>query len=757
MAQTMKSNCHHCGYLCGFDVQVEGGRVVGLQPDSSRYPYDESIARSCVRWKWNLEELESPDRINYPLRRVGERGSGQWERVSWSQALDDIASRLKDLAAAHGPQTLASAIGGPHASFWPLHRFMNLFGSPNNMGIGQICWNPRVWMDTLAFGWPIEADIDARLTKAVFLWGTNPAESDNSAFWRSLLHLERQGIPLVVIDTRFTKTARHAEHYIQPRPGTDCVLALAMVNVIISEQLYDRDFVEEWCTGFEGLIDHVAPYSPSYAERVCGVPADQVREIARLFAQPGPTALVSGRGVDQVGKNTLPTHRVLTILRAITGNVDRKGAMCIGEMSTFIPEVDLEMSAYLSPEGRAAQLNAGVSPLQSYEGYDKVQESVSRLGGRRLPMRYLASAHPQLVWQAMVTGEPYPIRALICMATNPLVTYADTHLVYEALKSLDLLVVLEYYMTPTAQMADYVLPSAQAFERPLFQAHGGVADFAYGGDAAIEPRHLRRDDYLFFRELGIRLGQGDHWPDATFRDALRRTLDPSGQSWEEFCKTGIHYAPNRYGKHLEPDPGTGEPQGFSTPSGKVELSNALLQSMGSTLYPVPAKAEGTGRWMVEGTEPPTLQTEEGQAYPLTMITGARMQPYWASAYRNIEDARRRHPLATATVSAATAQACGFREGQEVRVFNDKGSATFVLQVDDMADGVISVEYGWWYPEEEPGEPGLSGLWKSNVNLLTSGSLDICEPLVGTWVYNGIPCYVESLAEPEQLQMDLETV
>ena len=147
MREVRKTNCHFCGYLCAFHATVEDGRVVDLEPDPSRYPYDPKVLAGCRRWKMNLDVLDGDDRVNYPLRRVGERGANNWERVSWDEALDDIAQRLSKLRDQYGSETLASMIGGPHASFWPLHRFMNMFGSPNNMGIGQICWNPRIWMD----------------------------------------------------------------------------------------------------------------------------------------------------------------------------------------------------------------------------------------------------------------------------------------------------------------------------------------------------------------------------------------------------------------------------------------------------------------------------------------------------------------------------------------------------------------------------------------------------------------------------------
>jgi anaerobic selenocysteine-containing dehydrogenase len=840
MRKTVQSNCHYCGYLCGFLATIEVDevvarevagqaatvaealaqrdaeqktvaeqasteshtqlheRLVNLAPDPTRYPYDERIINGCKRWRMNLTQIDAPERINYPLRRVGERGSGQWERISWDTALDEIAIKLSDLAEKHGPQTLASAIGGPHATYWPLHRFMNLWGSPNNMGIGQICWNIRIWMDALSYGWPIEVNVDPATTEQLFLWGTNPAQSDNSLFWRTVLKMCRRSaassptaaaaapIPLVVIDPRTTGTARIATLHLAPRPGTDCTLALALIRTIIVTDRYDHTFVERWCHGFDELVTHVQPYTLEHAEKVTGVPAADIAAAAEIFSRSGPTALLSGRGVDQLGPNTAPTHRALSILRALTGDVDRPGACYIMDMSDFVPEVDLEKSAALTPEARATQLNEDFSPLQSYSGYAGATHLTARLGrtaanpaGNRLPMRYLTSAHPNLVWRAALGewagGErgvehkgdgsfclaketqtppsplcskpsprftstpaspvpPYRITALICMAANPLVTYADTKLVYRALKNLELLVVLEYYMTPTAQLADYVLPSAGAFERPLFQAHGGVANFAYGGAAALAPYYERRADYDFFRSLGMRLGQQDDWPSSTFKDALEATLRPTGMNWDAWTARGIYCNTMTFAKHELPGEHN-EPQGFATTTGKLELANEYLEQLGSTRLPVPADCHTL-------TNACSLQqTQQNVEFPLTLITGARMQPYWASSYFNNPDFRREHPYPTAQMSASTLASLTLKTGDWVIVQTASGSAKFRAEEAQIIDGVVSCEYGWWYPEQQQGEPHLGGIWRSNVNLLTNCDIETCEPLIGTWTYNGIPCKV----------------
>ncbi len=737
-AEVKPTNCHYCGYCCAFLATVEDGRVTDLVPDPSRYPYDERILAGCRRWRMNLDALDGPDRVNYPLRRAGERGGNEWERVSWDEALDDIAARLRALADEHGPETLASAIGGPHASFWPLHRFMNLFGSPNNMGIGQICWNPRIWMDALTFGWTVEADIVPGVTECLFIWGTNPAQSDNSAFWRSILAFARSDAALVVVDPRRTQAAAVADLWLPVRPGTDCTLALGLLHVIIGEGLVDRAFVDAWCHGFDELAEHVRPYTPAHVAAVCGLPEGDVVRAARLFGRAGAAALVSGRGVDQVGANVAPTHRAICCLRAVTGNVDKPGSCVLAEGPDFVSEMELEMSDALAPERRARCLNTPFTPLQCYDGYDRARKLTEKLG-RTLPERYLTSALPHLVLRAMEEGEPYPVRALIVNATNPLLTYADTHRVFDALMGLDLLVVLDYYMTPTAMIADYVLPAAGAIERPVLQVHGGVANMGYGGPAAVEPYYERRTDYDVFRGLGLRLGQEDAWPEETLADAFAAQLARAGMDWDAFCQLGIYWQPPAHVKHELPGP-DGRPQGFATTTGKIELASEFLPTLGGPRLPEPAApaAPLCSPELVEDAE------RAGGAH-LPMITGSRKQPYNASMYFNNPAFRQKSPHPVAEVSEATAGRLGLKPGDRVEIATDKGSARFILETAPLRDDLVNVDYGWWHPEWEPGGPDLGGMWESNVNCLTS--CEPGEPLIGTWSYNAIDCVIRRIDEP----------
>ena len=731
-----RTNCHYCGYCCAFLATVEEGRVIDLVPDPTRYPYDEKILAGCRRWRMNLDALDDPKRVNYPLRRVGERGSNEWERLSWDEALDDIAKRLSDLAKTYGPETLASAIGGPHGSFWPLHRFMNLFGSPNNMGIGQICWNPRIWMDALTFGWTVEADIVPGVTECLFIWGTNPAQSDNSAFWRSLIHFSKSDASLVVVDPRCTQVAARAEVWLPIRPGTDCTLALGLIHVLVEEDLVDHAFIDAWCHGFDELAAHVSIYTPEHVAEVCGVPAADVVRAARLFGEAQASALVSGRGVDQAGSNVAPTHRAICCLRAITGNVDKPGSCVLADAPDFVSEMELEMTDALTPDHRARCLNTPYTPLQCYDGYERARVLTEQLG-RTLPGRYLASAHPDLVLRAMESGEPYPVRALLVNATNPLLTYADTHRVFNAFMGLDLLVVLEYYLTPTASIADYVLPIAAAIERPILQVHGGVANAGYGGPAAVEPYYERRTDYDVYRGLGLRLGQENFWSEETLADAFAAQIAPTGLDWETFCEVGTYWQQPAYAKHelLKSD---GTPQGFATTTGKIELASEFLPTLGGPRLPEPGEP-----CSLCSQELRERAASEGGTY-LSLITGSRKQPYNASMYMNNQEFRKKSPNPVAEVSPAIAEKLGLAIGDCVEIATDKGSARFILATTSMRDDLVNVDYGWWHPEWQPGAPDFGGMWESNVNCLTSCALD--ESMIGTWSYNAIDCVLKKVEE-----------
>ncbi|HZK53380.1 MAG TPA: molybdopterin dinucleotide binding domain-containing protein, partial [Desulfosporosinus sp.] len=403
-------------------------------------------------------------------------------------------------------------------------------------------------------------------------------------------------------------------------------------------------------------------------------------------------------------------------------------------MPDFVPELDQELSEIFPDASRQKQLGKDQLMLQSYPGYERVRELTMRQG-KRLPMRYLTSAHPNLVWDAMLSGKPYPIRSLIVMATNPLLTQADTKLIYQALKSLDLLVTLELFNTPTAMLSDYVLPSAGAFERPLFETKAGTSNLAYGGEQTLKPYFERRPDYYFWRELGLRLGQKEHWAEETMQENFKNCLVPTDLSWEEFCSEGLYAKPNTYQKHEITEVPGGQPAGFATITGKVELYSEILLEIGYDPLPEPIQ--------------PLSSTTN---YPLQLITGSRVQPYNASSFRQFDRLRKLHPEPLAKINPTTANQLGLKEGCKIWVETERGRALFTLKYANMCPEVVSVEYGWWYPEMEAAEPSLGGLWISNANILTNADFEKSDKLLGTWTYNGIPCRVVESALPHEIKI-----
>jgi anaerobic selenocysteine-containing dehydrogenase len=243
----------------------------------------------------------------------------------------------------------------------------------------------------------------------------------------------------------------------------------------------------------------------------------------------------------------------------------------------------------------------------------------------------------------------------------------------------------------------------------------------------VAPYAERRPDYDFFRDLGLALGQkAEDWPWQTYEEALAYTLTPLGITWEEFAIDGLYAAPSDYWKHEVKDPVTGGRRGFATTTGKLELYSELLAELGAEPLPVPR-----------------VTYAAGEEYPYLLVTGARFHPYYASSLRQIASLRRFHPDPWAEMSAETAAKAGLSEGDQVWVETERGRARFVVKLTPMCADAVSVEYGWWYPEQPAAEPGLGGIWEANANVLTSGDFATSDPLVGTWTYNGIPCRLVS--------------
>jgi len=734
-AEVRKAACFFCHNNCGVLVRIKDGqieRIVG-NPD---YPTNRGY--TCERLRFAIRWLNHPDQLKYPLKRVGERGQGKWKRVSWNQALDEIAEKLRLLIDKYGPECLAFSEGTYRTDMnWARARFANLLGNPQNVvGPSTICFVNAYAIDLAIFGWSIFSRADVRRSNCVVMWGSNPPESEASGGlqWRRVKEaLERRPRPkIIVVDPRFTEAARHADIWLQIRPGTDTALLLSWINVIIEEKLYDREFVEKWCYGFDKLAERVKGYRPEKVEEITWVPAERIREAARMYATHRPASFTFGVSLDQIGLNSTRARQCQAILTAITGNVDVPGGHTlyevgpVGKDGMFIRDSLLELAEKCPAEQRRKHLGSEFK-LMSWAGWELINESIKKRWG--IPEHLFIHTPAPLLWRAILTGKPYPIKALITWHSNPMIWSANTRLVHEALKSpnLELHVVLDYWMTPTAELADYVLPAASWLERPLCTLSvPNVMDWVKGGVRAIEPLGERHTDYDFFRELGIRLGQGEYWPWKTMEEVVEYRLKPLGITYKDFSEKPWTDPPRsgyrRYEKY-----------GFPTPTGKVELYCTTFERLGYDPLP----------YYEEPAESPVRTPEVAKEYPFILITGARFRPMYHSEHRQLGiGTREMHPYPIVEVHPETARRLGIRDGDWVWVETRRGRMRQRARLTTaIHPRVVSVQHGWWYPEMPGEEPYLHGAFESNANMLTLEEPETLDPLTGGWTNRGLLCRI----------------
>ncbi len=699
-----RSACRMCHGGCGVLVRVEGGRIAEIQGDPDS-PFNRG--RLCPKGVSSIETVYHPDRLRHPLRRTGQRGEGSWERASWDEALDAIASRLTEIRDSCGPEAIALGTGTGRHHFHFVPRFANALGTPNwcEPGTAQ-CFLPRINTCVLTFGEFPVADYYGDVSPACILaWGHNPLNSgpDGELSFRVREALRRKP-GLIVVDPRRTQLARQADVWLQLRPGTDDALALAMLNVLIAEELYDAEFVRDWTLGFDELAERVAPHTPEWAEPITWVPADRIRAAARLFAQTRPGVLEWGCAIEQT-PNSIQTVRAVSMLPALTGNLDVPGGMVFGMHS-------LGMFPYL-----ADQLGD--------------EQRAQRLGGDRFKVlagegSVLPSAHAPSVFRAMRTGDPYRVSAFLVFGNNALVTYANPREVRESLLALDLLVVTDLYMTPTAELADWVLPAAAWPELEQIVAVPYVAEnMVLPQQKLVQVGECRQDEEIM-AELALRM----KLPSGT--ESLREVIDAQlaaqlGISFEELVERGHATIPQRYEKFKEIG-------GFLTPSRKVELRSSRLEALGYD--PLPRYEEPP--------ESPLATPEVARDYPLVLTTGARIPFYFNSEFRQLPTLRRAHPDPRVEIHPETATPLGIGDGDWVTIATRRGEIRQKARLtSDIHPGVVNAEHGWWFPEEPGPEHGV---WRSNANVLTDNGPPY-DPAMGTYSLRALLCRVERAEAP----------
>ena len=438
------TTCWECSTLCGALASVRDGRVVDVAPNPT---HPTSQGAFCVKGMRGLpESTYGRDRITYPMRRVGPRGSGKFERISWDTALDEMADQLARVRTQHGPLAIAGAVSGAFFSRGAvIALLMRSLGSPNWLINQDLCGGCRGVSDMIT-GLGIAGGEDIDRTACALIVGANLTAA-NPIQWARLKCAKARGARVVVIDPFRTPSADLADLWIRPRPGTDAAIALAMIDVMIKERLYDEAFVRAWCHGFDALRERAAKYPPDRAASIAQVNAEDVVAAARHFAR-GPSVFVSGHGIDAMS-NGVQTFRAFHALLAISGNVDRLGGnRRLKRPQGFKTYLDLlhDPRFRLPRETELQTLGAEQFPLWSG------------------PDGWQTACHNPTVINAILTGRPYPVRAMIVSGVNIAVTYPNSARTLEALRSLDFLAVATHTMSPTAAVADIVLPKTTGLE-----------------------------------------------------------------------------------------------------------------------------------------------------------------------------------------------------------------------------------------------------------------------------------------------------
>ncbi len=691
-----RSVCRICHGGCTARLFVEEGRLVKVLPAEGS-PFN--LGQMCVKGLCTPEIMYHPQRLRYPLKRVGKRGAGQWARVSWDEALGAVAAKLDLLRGESGPECIALGQGTGRHHYFHVIRFANTLGTPNwyEPGLAN-CFIPRISVSRLTYGKFVVADYYGETTpRTILFWGHNPLVSNaDGELSYPVKRALKAGAFGIAVDPRRSETAKRCGLWLPIRPGTDCALALAMLQVIVEQKLYDREFVENWCLGLDRLKECLNGRTPDWASEITGIPARDIVLATRRYALEKPSVLDWGVAIEQ-NPNSLQTVRAIALLRALTGNLDVPGGDVFG-MDIIRPYPVLQHKL----------------PEQAFKkriGADRFK----LLGGFRA---FMPSAHIPGLFKAMRTGDPYRIRALLIFGNNPLLTVADSHMVHRSLEALELLVVSEFFMTPTASLADYVLPAAfwpevdQILEMPLV---AGNAVFAQ--QKVVQVGQCRQNEHIL-DDLAARLGL--FGSDQGLEAILDYRLEPLGLTFQQLKSRFMVHPPFAYRKF--------EAKGFATPSRKVELYCKSLERLGYD--PLPSYQEPP--------ESPLSDPELARRYPYVLTTGARRAEFFHSEHRQIETLRHRRPDPLAELHPATAAAHGIVDGDWVRVSSPRGSIRMRAKLtEDISPGVVSLDHGWWFPERG----GDFGVFESNANVLTSADPPY-DPAFGSYQLRGLLCALE---------------
>ena len=693
--------CHPVG--CGLVFTVKDGKLVKVEGDPE-HPITQG--RLCPRCLALKEMVYHEDRILHPLvRDRADRGKDAWRETTWDAALDLIEENVNRIKEDYGPESIVVMQGtGREADSYAFGFGYSVLGTPNALFTmsGYSCYGPRTAVADymLGAGYP-ELDYAAyfpdryddpryEIPKYIVIWGKNPLYSSGDGFFgHAIIDLMKRGSKLITVDPRVTWLAAHSEYHLALRPGTDAAVALAMLTVIINEDLYDHEFAETWCYGFEALRERVQQYPPEVAERISWVPKETIVAAARAFGTNHPSTFAWGLALDEAKNGTQAGYAVMSLV-AITGNFDVPGGVTLAVPSSFM-----------------AQWQADALESLGSELWDKRACDPEWAGFYWT----FASTHPDSLLRYAERGTPYPIKMCWFFGTNPIANtaFAEPDRWYKVLKELDFNVVQDDVMTPTAMaLCDLFLPLKTTAEHVgVAFPHFGLNTHLLGAmEEAVSVGDCKSDLEICIW-LGKRLNP-DAWPWETPEEFLTDAHKPFDLTFEDLqervsVQQEFHYRKYELGL-LRPD---GEP-GFNTATGLIELK--------STIYP---NFDEDGLPFYE--EPPLspVSTPDlAEEYPLILTTGGRSIAMFHSEHRQMPSLRAINPDPLLEMNPQTAEELGLKEGDWAALENPYGRAVERVHLSaGIHPRVVHAQHGWWFPEQKGEEPNLFGVWKTSVNSL----------------------------------------
>jgi anaerobic selenocysteine-containing dehydrogenase len=693
-----------CHLGCGVLMYSKEDQLVKIEGDEKN-PYNQG--RLCVRCLGSIETVNNPGRILYPMKRSREnRGKDLWERISWEEAYDTIEERFNHYKNTFGAETVTFWQGTGRDIAAYISRLAWSFGSPNYFfSLSSVsCYGPRIFACNVMSGSFWVGDYSQQFIDrydnptweapgVVLVWGNNPivANSDG-AFGHWVTDCMQRGSKVLTVDPRCTWLAANSEVWLQVRPGSDGALALSLAQVMIEEELYNKEFVDCWTFGFDEFASYVAEFTPEHASTITWVPAQKIRDAARMIAQSKSTLLQWGVALDQ-RQDCVDGARAVFSLMLLTGNIDNPGGMVVPP----------ELLKYITGWGNE------LLPDEQKE---------RKLGNDLIVFKNLmACASTSTCIETMLTEKPYKLKAAWIQTVNELACGGvETEKTLEAFNTLEFNVVVDLFKTPTVMaLADIVLPVTTFTERNGIRCGDGTQRAETINRATIPAGECKSDQEICL-ELGRRFNP-DGWPWDTVEDMFSFILSEIGYSFYEVQERAPLYLPFEYKKYekglLRPDGS----QGFATPSGRLEFYSQILAYFG--LEPLPK--------YLEPPFTPLSRPDLYEEYPLVLTTGARRWNTFHSENRNSPHLRALHPEPTVQIHPQTAAKLGLRDGEWAWVEGPCGSkgevgrAKRIVEITPIIDPrVVSTDHGWWHPEGDP--KNLYDVVDLNINNIVSWEL-----------------------------------